>query len=218
MLTLFGFSLSGNVYKVKLLLAKLKQPFVHVEVNSLDGETASDDFARLNPLGKVPVVLFPDGSTLSESGAILYRLAQGTEYWPQDVDAQAQALRWMFWEQNVHEPVFAFNRYMLSIRKDLTGHLAKVRANHQTGAGLLAHMDAYLTENAWFAGETFSIADIMLYPYTATANEGGFDLTRYRHLTDWLHRFRQTPEFVLQDANIAEERMSWDEWQSRYLG
>lgn len=218
MITLFGFSLSGNVYKVKLLLAKIKQPFVHVEVSSIDGDTDSADFARLNPLGKIPVVLFPDGTTLSESGAILYYLAQGTELWPTSVDAQTQALRWMFWEQNVHEPLFAFNRYMLSIRKDVSGSLARVRTNHQSGAGLLAKMDEYLTDSPWFAGNELSIADIMLYPYTATANEGGFDLVRYRHLTDWLNRFRQSPEFVLQDAHIAEEHMSWQDWLSRYLG
>jgi glutathione S-transferase len=100
MLTLYGFLRSGNVYKVRLLLAQLGIPHRRVEVSQLTDDTARPAFRAINPIGKVPTVVFDDGRMLSESGAILHYLAAGTRLWPQDRWPQAQVLRWMFFEQS----------------------------------------------------------------------------------------------------------------------
>ena len=84
MLTLYGFLRSGNVYKVRLLLAQLGIPHRRVEVSQLADDTARPAFRAINPIGKVPTVVFDDGRMLSESGAILHYLAAGTRFWPAD--------------------------------------------------------------------------------------------------------------------------------------
>src|SRR5437879_12479348 len=107
MLTLYGNLNSGNVYKVRLLWAFLGLPHRRVEVNQGDGGPRSAAFLRINPIGKVPAVKLDDGRILTESGAILFYFARGTGFWPDDPWSQAQALRWMFFEQYSHEPAIA---------------------------------------------------------------------------------------------------------------
>ena len=82
MLTLYGNLELGNVYKVRLLLAHLGIAHVRVEVNQVNGHPRRPEFRAINPIGKVPALRFDDGRVLSESGAILYYLAQGTPMWP----------------------------------------------------------------------------------------------------------------------------------------
>ena len=112
MLTLYGFLRSGNVYKVRLLLAQLGIAHRRVEVSQLTADTARPEFRAINPIGKVPTLVFDDGRMLSESGAILHYLAAGTRFWPENRWQQAQVLRWMFFEQYSHEPAIAVNRFL----------------------------------------------------------------------------------------------------------
>jgi glutathione S-transferase len=78
MLTLYGDLDSGNVYKVRLLLAQLGIAHRRVDTTQNRAETATAEFRAINPIGKVPTIVFDDGRMLSESGAILYFLARDT--------------------------------------------------------------------------------------------------------------------------------------------
>ena len=177
MLTLYGFLRSGNVYKVRLLLAHLRIPHRRIEVSQLTGDTSRPDFRAINPIGKVPTLVFDDGRMLSESGAILHYLAAGTRFWPEDRWQQAQVLRWMFFEQYSHEPAIAVNRF-LRVYTGPDDRTSQIEANHRRGMHALAVMDAHLARHDWFGAERCSIADIALYAYTHVAEEGGFDAYR----------------------------------------
>ena len=111
MLTLYGDLDSGNVYKVRLLLAQLGVTYRRVDTTQNRGETATAEFRAINPIGKIPTIVFDDGRMLSESGAILYFLARDTALFPADAWHQANVLRWMFFEQYSHEPYIAVNRH-----------------------------------------------------------------------------------------------------------
>ena len=71
MLTLYGDLASGNVYKVRLLLAQLGIAYHRVDTTQNRGEPATAEFRAINPIGKIPTLVFDDGRMLSESGAIL---------------------------------------------------------------------------------------------------------------------------------------------------
>src|SRR3990172_5699460 len=107
MLRLYDYFESGNAYKVRLLLAQLGIPFERVELDILKGETRTKAFLAKNPNHRIPLLEWPDGRTLAESNAILFHLAEGTPYLPQDPFERAQALQWMFFEQYSHEPYVA---------------------------------------------------------------------------------------------------------------
>jgi glutathione S-transferase len=158
-------------------------------MNVDDGSTRKPEFLKINPNGKVPALQFPDGRVLFESNAIIFYLAQGTPYWPSDRWDQGQAMQWMNFEQYSHEPTVAVVRHWMA-------HLGKTQANEPLLAGkitggdrALGVMEGHLKNHRWFAGNAYSIADIALYAYTHVADEGGgFDLSRYPAILDWLKR------------------------------
>ena|SRR5438105_11212346 len=75
---LYDYVASANCYKVRLLLAQLALPYERVPIDIFDGDTLTDDYARLNPHRSTPVLQLADGRTLIESNAILWYLASGT--------------------------------------------------------------------------------------------------------------------------------------------
>ena len=204
MLTLYGFLRSGNVYKVRLLLARLGIPHRRVEVSQLTGDTAKPAFRAVNPIGKVPTIVFEDGRVLSESGAILHYLAAGTRFWPDDRWQQAQVLRWMFFEQYSHEPAIAVNRF-LRVYTGNDDRTAQIEANHRRGTHALGVMDAHLAANPWFGTPRCSIADIALYAYTHVADEGGFDLASFGNIRRWLDDMRHEPGHILLMQETSAE-------------
>ncbi|WP_255515307.1 glutathione S-transferase C-terminal domain-containing protein, partial [Luteimonas sp. J16] len=66
----------------------------------------------------------------------------------------------------------------------------------ERGHQALAVMERHLGGQRWFTGQEYGIADIALFAYTAVAGDGGFDLSGYPALLDWLQRVRATPGFV----------------------
>jgi glutathione S-transferase len=92
---------SGNSYKVRLLLGVLGTSCEIVNYDTKGGQTHAPHFLKnVNPDGKIPVLELQDGTMLPESGAILYYLAEGTPYLPEEKLERSQVLRWI----RLHEP------------------------------------------------------------------------------------------------------------------
>ncbi|MEO8668704.1 MAG: glutathione S-transferase family protein [Bauldia sp.] len=196
--TLYSMQDSGNCYKPRLLMRLLGRPFRLVDTDSRDGSTRTPDFLKLNPNGKVPLLVFPDGRTLSESNAMLLHLSEGTEYLPADAYERALAYQWLFFEQYSHEPYIAVARSWLHI---IDGGREKIGAErladlHRRGHLALAVMEARLSSADWLAGKSYSVADIALYAYTHVAHQGGFDLAPYPGIRTWLDRVAARPGHV----------------------
>lgn len=192
----YGMRSSGNCYKVRLALQQLQLPYRWVEVNSAGGETRTAEFLAKNPNGKVPLLETGTGKFLAESNAILCYLADGTGLLPADRWQHAQALQWMFFEQYSHEPYVAVARFIMK-------HVPASDPRHQDlprlrdrGYQAFAVMEQHLRQQPYFAGDAYSVADIALYAYTHVAADGGFDLTPYRAIRDWLGRVQAQPGFV----------------------
>ena len=201
MLTLYDYLESGNGYKCRLLLAQLGLPFRLVLKDILTGETRTEEFLRLNPHGRIPVLVLEDGRALAESGAILCYLAEGTPFLPEDRFARAQALQWIFFEQYSHEPNIAVARFwrhfVWAERKDDPYWQRALDERMQRGHQALEVMQRHLTGHDFFAAGRYSIADIALYAYTHVADEGGFDLAAYPAVRAWLDRVADQPGHVL---------------------
>jgi len=176
MLTLYDDPDSGNGYKPRLLLSLLEVPYDLVEVNAIQGETRQKAFLKKNPNGRIPLLELEDGTLLPESNAILFYLAEGSRYLPEDRLGRAQALQWMFFEQYSHEPYIAVLRYWTFAGR-LSEHTeAEIAAKRAGGLHALDVMEQHLHGREWFVGERFGVADIALFAYTHVAGEGGFDL------------------------------------------
>ena len=196
MLTVYGMADSGNCYKVKLALEQLKLPYRWVEVSTTKGETRTREFLARNPNGQVPTLQLEDGQYLSESGAILCYLAEGSPLLPAERLARARVLQWMFFEQYSHEPCIAVARAILRYQPPDSPRRAELPRLRERGDKALAVMDQHLAREPFFAAGRYSVADIALYAYTHCAADGGFELGRYPAVVAWLARVRAQPRHV----------------------
>jgi len=204
MITVHGMSVSGNCHKVRLLLEQLRREYRWVEIDSAHGETRTSEYLLKNPNGKVPMLELDDGRVLVESNAILYYLAEGTPYLPTDPWQRAQALSWMFFEQYSHEPYIAVARFIRGWTPIDSPRRAELIRLRERGEQALVVMEKHLATHAWFSGDDYGIADIVLFAYTDVAHHGGFDLSAYPAVRDWLARVRVTRGFVSMPVPDAE--------------
>lgn len=183
-----GMSVSGNCHKVRVILELTGQRYEWVEVDSAHGGTRTPEFLAMNSNGKVPVLELADGRFLPESNAILYYLAENTQYIPSDRFEHAQMLQWMFFEQYSHEPYVAVARFIKLFLPADHPRYAELPKLIERGKQALVVMDRYLANNNFFAAGSLTIADIALHAYTHRAADGGFDLAAFSNIRKWLNR------------------------------
>jgi glutathione S-transferase len=177
---------SGNCLKVKYVADHLGLPYEWIPIDLMKGETRTEAFLELNPFGQIPVVAFADGRRLAQSNALVRYLALGSALLPADAFQQAKADEWMFWEQYSHEPYVAVARFqMVYLGKPASDRDPKIV---ERGEKALDVLDRGLAGKRYLVGESLSVADIALLPYTRLAHEGGFDLTGRRAIRDWIAR------------------------------
>ena len=197
MVKVYGDIQSGNCYKIKLLMSYLEIEHEWLHVDILKGETHSDEFKKMNPNTRIPVLVLNDGRTLTESNAILNFLADGSELLPADRVLRAQVLQWQFFEQHSHEPYIATARYINKYLGLPDERRTEFDEKQEGGHKALSVMEQRLAKADFLVGDELTIADISLYAYTHVAHEGGFDLGRYTAIGKWLERVEQQEIILL---------------------
>jgi glutathione S-transferase len=199
-LLLYDSQVSGNCYKVRLLLAHLRIAYERRELSVVDRSNRSEVLGDLNPAQRVPTLVLDDGRALGESGAILWYFAEGTEFVPEDRYERAQMLQWMFFEQYDHEPALAVVRFWVAYSGRPKAFTDRLEERMAAGYRALDAMERHLDGREFFVGDRLSLADIALYAYTHVAAEGGFELDSYPAIGAWLDRVAAKPGHVPIDA------------------
>jgi glutathione S-transferase len=194
MIKLYGHELSGNSYKVKLLLSLLGLEFEWIKVDLLAGEHKSPEFLTINFFGQVPVLI--DGETiLADAQAILVYLARqyGGETWlPLDAISLAQVVRWLSTTAGeVRQGLENARLYYLFNATNINID----RAN-QKAAYILTQLDKHLSDRPWLEFDRPTIADVAVFPYIALANDARITLTPYPSVLAWLDRVKQLPGYL----------------------
>jgi glutathione S-transferase len=203
-ITLHDFELSGNCYKLRLLMSILKLRYDIVPVDFFPGrEHKSDAFLRLNPFGQLPVL--QDGDlTLSDSGAILAYLARrydtSGQWFPDDPAVTAEVLRWHAVADDITATASAAR---LALGFDYPFDLAKTQA----GAHRIFRI---IDEHLWFGEKSCrdwlaspahpTTADIACFPYVMLSEEGGISRQDYPALRRWTDRVRRIPGFIVMSG------------------
>jgi len=205
-LVLHEYPPSGNCYKIRLVAAHLGLPLELKRYDIMKGETRTPEFLRdVNANGRIPVL--QDGDRfLTESNAICYYLANGSELIPDGHFDQADMLRWMFWEQYNHEPNIATLRFWIrNVGMEALSDAQRIQMAGKREAGLAALklMDDHLGSRKYFVGDRFSLADICLFAYTHVADEANFDLEAYPDIIRWMERIMLLPGHVEMDAESS---------------
>src|SRR5262245_5445727 len=174
MLTFHTYPPSLNCWKVQVLLGLLGTPFRSREVALFQGESRSEAFLKLNPIGAVPVLELEDGRAIAESNAILTYLADGTRFLPGERYARAKVAQWLSFEQYYVEPTIGSLRFWT-----LTGRLdvnagRMVESRRENGERALNALERVLAGTSFLVGASLTIADIGVYAYTHRAEDCGF--------------------------------------------
>ncbi|MEM7702438.1 MAG: glutathione S-transferase family protein [Pseudomonadota bacterium] len=197
---------SGNCYKIKLTAALLGLPLETRQYDIMKGETRTSEFlSTINANGRIPVLQIGEGETarfLPESNAACWYLASGSHLVPDTPFEQADTLRWMFFEQYNHEPNVATMRFWMkfvgeaNLNADQRAQLPIKRANGEEALSLL---DGQLADLPFLCGDAVKLADLVLFPYTHKAEEGGFSLESFNHVRGWIERVESLDRFITMD-------------------
>ena len=172
------------------------------EYDIMQGETRTPEFLeRVNANGRIPVLQVGD-RMLPESNAACWYLAKGTSLAPEGPFEQADVLRWMFWEQYNHEPNVATLRFWFGwIGEANFGEFqrAALPLKREAGLAALGLMGEHLAVHDFLVSGRLTVADIVLYAYTHTCEEGGYRLADYPAVRAWLARVAAQPRHVALD-------------------
>lgn len=119
---------------------------------------------------------------------------------PSSPFSHAKLLQWQFFEQYSHEPYIAVARY-INVYLGLPDERRDEFESKQAGGyRALEVMEQQLKQSPFLLGDTLSLADISLYAYTHVAHEGGFDLSAYPAIRNWLGLVREQKGFIPMQA------------------
>lgn len=167
--TLYNRPGSGG-FAVEAALTLMDQPFDYIDVGSQPGEEMPSEFRAINPWGQVPTLILPDGTVMTETGAILTYLAGAhpdahlsPAPWS---PAYATFLRWMtFLGANIYEG-FLRQSYPARFTDDPNGlNAVRSAAARRINEGFLV-LEGELT-SAGFLQDDLSVADIYLSMFFA---------------------------------------------------
>ncbi len=192
---LYDYAASGNCYKARLLFALLGLEYERMPIDIFAGDTLTAEFARLNPVRETPVLQLDSGETITQSNAILWYLAEGTDYLPEDRLERGRIVQWLSFEQERVMPCLGGTRF-----RRLTGRAALDpaldAARFETGLDALRVLGDHLADRSFLVGERCSIADISVFAYTNVADQAGFELWAFPAVAAWLERVRTLPGFI----------------------
>jgi glutathione S-transferase len=191
-LRLYEYPASGNCYKVRLLLALLDRPYERVTTDIFAGDTLTEEFGRLNPARETPVLELDSGELVVQSNAILWYLAEGSEFLPADALGRARTVQWMHFEQEwIVAGIGAARFYALTDRNP-----QRIEARVAHGRRALGALEAHLADRQFVVGDAPSIADLSLFAYTHVAPDAGIELDPWLAVQGWIQRIEALPGFV----------------------
>ncbi len=193
---LYDSAVSGNCYKVRLLLAQLGLPYERRELSVVDRSNRPEVLGDLNPALRVPTLLLDDGRALAESHAIIWYFAEGTPFLPEDRYERAKVLQWLCFEQYDLEPTVAVVRFWVAFSAS-PPPAAEIEAKRSAGLRALAALERAMIDVPFLVGGRYTIADIALYGYAHVAGEGGFDMSGFPAIAAWTERVAAQPGHVL---------------------
>jgi GST-like protein len=168
-------------------------------------EQATPEFRSLNPYGKIPAILDPDGPggqplALFESGAILIYLAEKAgRLLPREAAARYETLQWLMFQVGGIGPMFGqvgfFHKFAgkeFEDKRPRDRYVAEARR-------LLAVLNGRLEGRAWMLGDTYTIADIAVFPWVRNLL-GYYDAGKLVAIEEFAHVTRALEVFVARPA------------------
>ena len=188
-----------NGVKVSIMLEEIRLPYEAHRIDIGNNETWTSEFLSLNPNGKIPAIIDPDGPGgvpigLFESGAILLYLAEKTGMLlPRDAAARYETIEWVFFQMASVGPKFGQVGYFYKFAGREIEDKRPLERYRNESIRLLGVLETRLAERQWIMGEEYTIADISLLGWVRNliGFYGARDLVAFDTLSKvpaWLER------------------------------
>ena len=182
MIKLYGYD-TINTLKILMYLFETGLNFEFVPINIREGAQHTADFRAVNPAGKVPVIF--DGDTYqTESNAILLIWANRIG-WGLDGDPvlQAQVTTWLFYQASTQGPYFGQIEYWARLAK--TPNSAAFAHYRAIASHSVDYLNEQLNDKKYICGDTYTIADIALFPWLRIHDHLGLSFENAKNLSRW---------------------------------
>ena len=190
-----------NGKKVTILLEELGAPYTIVPVHIGRGDQFTDAFLKIGPNNRMPALVDRDpkggGEPISvfESGAIMMYVAEKEgRFWPQETRAKYEIVQWVMWQMANQGPKTGERGHFSRVDEAVNGDqsYAKRRFADETHR-LYGVLNNRLYDRPWLAGDDYTIADMISYPWTASWKLQGIDLDEFKYFKRWLEAMEARP-------------------------
>ena len=179
-----------NGHKVHIALEELELPYKVIPINIGKGDQFKPEFLAITPNHRIPAIVDPDGPggkplTLFESAAIMIYLSEktGGKLIPKDPVGRYKCLEWMMFQMGGVGPMFGQYNHFANYAVEKIPYAIDRYTNEV--ARLHRVLDKRLAEVAWLAGDEYSMADIITFPWIRNPERRNIDLANYPNVKRW---------------------------------
>jgi GST-like protein len=186
-----------NGHKVHIMLEECGLPYRAHPVNIGKGDQFEPAFLKISPNNKIPAITDPEGPdgkpiSLFESGAILVYLAGKTgKFLPTDDRSRYAVLQWLMFQMGSVGPMLGQAHHFRNYAPEKIAYAIDRYSNE--AKRIYGVIDKQLSSNKFIAGDTYSIADIAIFPWLRSWENQGIVLTDYPHLRQWFDGIATRP-------------------------
>jgi GST-like protein len=212
-----------NGKKVTILLEEAEIPYKTIPLNIGRGHQFADAFLKIGPNNRMPAIVdhAPKGGGapigIFESGAIMLYLAEKAgKFWPHDVRAKYEVVQWVMWQMANQGPKFGEAGHFRRLGDSQGDQTYAVRRFTDETNRLYGVMNNRLYDRRYLAGDEYTIADMISYPWCIGWKAQGQDIEEFRHVKRWMDELAARPAVqrgmaVGQDLSIDPSKLSEEE-------
>jgi GST-like protein len=189
-----------NGKKVTILLEELGAPYRIVPCNIGRGDQFTPEFLHMNPNHRMPVLVDgnpPGGGepiVIFESGAIMFYLAERAgRFWPQDLRGKYEVAEWVIWQMANQGPKLGECGHFRRLGEKQGDQSYAVNRFTDEANRLYGVLNNRLYDRPYLAGDEYTIADMICYPWTVNWMAQGQDIAEFRHFARWFEQVGSRP-------------------------
>ena len=198
-----------NGHKVHIALEELGLPYKVIAVNIGAGDQFKPEFLKITPNHRIPAIVDSDGPggepfTLFESAAILIYLSEktGGKLIPKDPIGRYKCLEWIMFQMGGIGPMFGQWNHFGAYAKEKLPYAIERYTNEV--ARLTRVLNKRLEETHWLAGDEYSMADIITFPWIRGAERRNIELADYPSVKRWHDEIAARPAVQRGVAVLAD--------------
>jgi GSH-dependent disulfide-bond oxidoreductase len=199
-----------NGHKVHIALEELELPYKVIPVNIGQGDQFKPEFLAITPNHRIPAIVDPDGPggkpiKLFESGAILIYLAEKTgRLIPTDPVARYTCLQWVMFQMGGVGPMFGqYNHFAHYAPEKISYAITRYGNEVKRLHGVL---EKRLAQSEWLAGDEYSMADIITYPWLRQPERREIDFANFPSVKRWFEAIDSRPAVQRGVAVLSNSR------------